>query len=252
MKTAIVTGASSGLGCEFVKSIQKAMPEIECFWLIARRREKMETLAAELRLKNAVILPLDLCDGDSFRVYAEKLATEKPDIRMLVNNAGWGFLGNVEDLPPETWNKTIDLNVKALTEMTALSLPYMAAGAHIVNVSSIASFCSNPRMTVYSSTKAYVSSFTLGLREELRPRRIGVTAVCPGPMATEFTSVGKIDGNSKMFETLPPCDPAKVAEGTVKAALKGRTFHTPRSFFKFYRFVAKVVPHAALVKITKT
>ena len=125
-------------------------------------------------------------------------------------------------------------------------------GGRILNVSSIASFCPNPRMTVYSSTKAYVSSFTVGLNEELRRRKISVTAVCPGPMATEFLSLAGITGHSSTFEFLPYCDQVKVAGGALRAAKAGRTIYTPKLFYKFYRLLAKAMPSQLLVKFVKT
>lgn len=107
-------------------------------------------------------------------------------------------------------------------------------------------------MTVYSSTKAYVSSFTVGLAEELRDKGVTVTAVCPGPMKTEFLDVGRITGNSKMFATLPYCDQVRVVAGTLRAAKAGRTIYTPRLFYKFYRVLAKVTPVKLMVKLAKT
>ena len=145
-----------------------------------------------------------------------------------------------------------DLNIRAMTLVTRAVLPYMREGAKIVNISSIASFCPNARMTVYSSTKAYVSSFSLGLREELRARKIAVTAVCSGPMDTEFLEIGGIAGNSKMFKTLPYCDPKKVAAGSYAAVKADRAFYTPRVFFKLYRFLAKLLPSTIVVKLAKT
>ena len=145
---------------------------------------------------------------------------------LLVNNAGCGYLGNVGEGELADQTRMADLNIRALTAVTHLVLPYMGKGGRIVNVSSIASFCPNPRMTVYSSTKAYVSSFSRGLGEEVRPRGITVTAVCPGPMATEFLDVGGIKGNSKTFEVLPYCDPVKVVAGTYAAAKAGRAVYT--------------------------
>ena len=148
--------------------------------------------------------------------------------------------------------RMIDLNLRALTALTNLTVPYMAAGSRILNVSSIASFCPNPRMTVYSATKAYVSAYTIGAAEELKAKGITVTAVCPGPMATEFLSVGRITGNSRMFERLPYCDQVQVAGAALRAAREGRTIYTPRLFYKFYRLLAKVTPAKLMVKLTKT
>lgn len=252
MKTAIITGASAGLGVEFVRQLEGAFPEVECVWLIARSEQKMQEAAKALRRVQAKIIPLDLCDEGSFAQLEQLLAAEKPEVTLLVNNAGCGYLGNVGEGELAVQQRMVDLNVRALTAVTHLVLPYVAQGGRIINLSSIASFCPNPRMTVYSSTKAYVSSFNRGLSVELKPRGITVTAVCPGPMATEFLDVGGIAGNSKTFDILPYCDPAKVVAGAYKAAKAGRAVHTPRGFFKFYRVLAKIVPQPLMIKFTKT
>ena len=196
-------------------------------------------------------MPLDLCDKGSFSALAEKLAAEKPDVRLLINNAGCGYLGDVGRGEVDKQVRMTDLNVTALTAVSHIVIPYMSAGSHIINVSSIASFCVNPRMTVYSSTKAYVSSFTRGLACELKGAGIGVTAVCPGPMATEFLEIGRIAGNSKTFETLPYCDPKQVVAGTQAAARAGKVMYTPKAFYKFYRVLAKVLPHALVAPLAK-
>ena len=107
-------------------------------------------------------------------------------------------------------------------------------------------------MTVYSATKAYVSHYTVGLSEELKSKGITVTAVCPGPMATEFIALGNIEGNSRMFEMLPYCDQVRVAGGALRAAKAGQTIYTPKLFYKFYRLLAKVTPVKLMVKFTKT
>ena len=203
MKTAIITGASSGLGREFARQLADVFPDIECCWLIARREDRLEEAAREMVGVETVCLPLDLCDPASFTALREKLAAERPEVRLLVNNAGCGYLGLMGEVPTDTQTRMVDLNVRALTAVTNLVLPYMAEGGRILNTSSIASFCPTPRMTVYGASKAYVSSFTVGLSEELRRREITVTAVCPGPMKTEFLEVGKITGRSPAFELLP-------------------------------------------------
>lgn len=254
MKTAVITGASSGLGREFARQFHSVFPEIERVWLIARRTERLQELAEQLEEKGLTVLtlPLDLCDTMSFTAYHEHLVEEQPEIALLVNNAGCGYLGNIGEVDTVSQTRMIDLNLRALTALTNLSVPYMAAGSRILNVSSIASFCPNPRMTVYSATKAYVSAYTIGAAEELKEKGIAVTAVCPGPMATEFLNVGRITGNSRMFERLPYCDQVQVAGGALRAAREGRTIYTPRLFYKFYRLLAKVTPAKLMVKLTKT
>ena len=251
MKTAIITGASSGLGIKLALAAEKKFPEIECFWLVARREDRLRETAAKLKTP-CTVLSLDLSCMEGCEGLLSALEREKPDVRLLINNAGFGILGDVASADYREQAGMVDVNIRALTAITTMTLPYMTSGARILNVSSIASFCPNPRMTVYSSTKAYVSSFTRGLSEELRDRGISVTAVCPGPMDTEFLSVARINGNSKMFKTLPYCDPRMVAEGAINACASGRVFYTPKLFYGFYRFVAKVLPQSLVVKFATT
>lgn len=251
MRVAIITGASSGLGVQFARQLRRYFPEIEQVWLVARRRERLEALADSLQGLDCQVLPLDLRDKSSFAALADKLAAEKPEVGVLINNAGCGYLSDVGKGPLDQQLTMTELNVTALTAITHLVLPYMGCGSRIILVSSIASFCANARLTVYSSTKAYVSSFARGLSLELKGSGIGVTAVCPGPMATEFVSVGHITGNSPRFEALPYCKPEKVVAGTLAAAKAGRVFYTPTAFYKFYRVLAKLLPHALVARLAR-
>ncbi len=251
MRTAIITGASSGLGREYALQLAASFPEVEQVWLIARRKPLLDELGKRLSIP-FVSIPLDLTSDGDLELLSRRLEDERPEVTVLVNSAGCGYLSNVADTDPALLSRMTDLNIRAMTLVTRAALPYMPEGGHIINVSSIASFCPNARMTVYSSTKAYVSSFSLGLREELRERKISVTAVCSGPMDTEFLDIGGITGNSKMFKTLPYCDPKKVAAGSCRAAKNDRAFHTPRAFFKLYRFLSRVIPETVMVKLAKT
>lgn len=251
MRTAIITGASSGLGREFARQLTQVFPEVECLWLVARRRDKLEQLRDALPELQVELLPLDLCESASFAYIEEKLRLEQPSVTLLVNNAGCGYLGNVGEMPTDTQTRMVDINVRALTAVTNLVLPYMKPGSRILNVSSIASFCATPHMSVYAATKAYVSRFTVGVTEEQRRRGIRATAVCPGPMETEFITVGGIAGKSRMFEALPYCDQVRVAGGALRAARAGRTIYTPTAFYKLYRLLAKAMPEKLLVKLTK-
>jgi hypothetical protein len=248
VKTAIVTGASTGLGREFVRQLADVFPEIDCYWLIARRANRLSEAAASLPGKQVECLSLDLCDTMSFMVLQEKLSAENPEVALLINNAGCGYLGNIGEVETATQTRMIDLNLRALTAVTNIVVPYMTVGSRVLNVSSIAAFCPNPRMTVYSASKAYVSAFTVGLAEELKAKGMTATAVCPGPMQTDFLDIGNISGNSRTFETLPYCDQVQVAGGALRAAKAGRTIYTPKLFYKFYRVIAKVTPVKLMVK----
>lgn len=250
MKTAIITGASSGLGEEFIRQIQTFFPEIEAYWLIARRAERLAQLTVPgISLK---ILSLDLTSSDYLSVLGTELEEAKPQVELLINCAGCGYLGNFHESDLSEQCTMVDLNIRALSCVTHCVLPYMPKGGRIINISSIASFVPNVRMTVYSATKAYVSFFSRGLHEELKPRKISVTAVCPGPMATEFIQKGRIKGHSKTFDTLPYCDPVKVVKGSLKAAKKHRAVYTPTAFYKFYRVLSGIIPHAILLHVAKT
>lgn len=251
-RIALITGASKGLGHALTVAAAEAMPEIEEFWLLSRSMVVSDELSAACGGKILRSICLDLCDPASFGALREQLSEGQVTVRLLVNNAGCGFLNNVDESPAYQLANMVNLNVLAMTLVTNLVLPYMEQGSHIINISSIASFCPNPRMTVYSATKAYVSAFSRGIGEELKQRGITVTAVCPGPMDTQFIVSGGIKGQSKTFDVLPYCDPEAVARGAVRAALHGRAVYTPRLFFKFYRVLAKILPQAWMIKLTKT
>lgn len=252
-KISVITGASSGLGTELLRHAVRLHPEIDEFWIIARREEKLKKLASEYPDKKIIPFPLDLSDISSFEAYKSALESSGAELSLLINNAGCGTIGDLADMQYRTQTNMVDLNVRALTAMTTISLPFMKKGGVILNVCSIASFAPNPRMTVYCSTKAYVLSFTKSLRYELKNKGINVCAVCPGPMDTEFLPVAGIGkGVSKTFDTLPRCDVSKTACGALKAAYSGHTVYTPKLFYKFYRFICKILPHSLIMPMSKT
>ena len=252
MDIAIITGASSGLGKEYFCEIAKNCRELDEIWLIARRRDRMEALAALFPERKVEIFSLDLFDTSSFDKLSEILKERGANVKMLINNAGVGKLGNIADEPYTTQLPMIDLNCRALSAMASVVLPFMKKGSFILNVCSIAAFAPTPRMTVYSSTKAYVMSFSRSLRYELKEKGINVLAVCPGPMDTEFLEVADIKGNSKTFKTLPYCDPKQVARISLEKAARGRAVYTPTATFKFYRVLAKLLPHGIVMNMSKT
>jgi len=251
MSIAILTGASAGLGQSFFRSLLHRHPDLTGIWLIARRRERLEELAADSPIP-VTVLPMDLTDPACYDALGQRLETEGAAVKILINNAGLGELDNVADSTWPVQSRMVDLNCRALTAVTTVCLPYMERGGFVLNVCSIASFCPNTRMTVYSSTKAYVMSFTKGLREELKPLGINVLAVCPGPMKTEFLDVANITDRSPMFKTLPYSDPDKVADRAVVMAGRGRCVYTPLFLFKLYRVLAKVLPHSLMMQFCKT
>ena len=250
MSIAIITGASSGLGKEYFSAIVEEFPEIQEFWVIARRKDKLKELSEAYPDKTVAAICLDLTDPQSLEIFGRVLEEQKPVVEVLINNSGFGKLGDFSSSELKSQAAMIDLNVRALTVMTHLVLPYMQDDGIIINVSSIASFVPTPGMSVYSSTKAYVTSFTRALRDELKGRGINALAVCPGPMDTEFNKVAGIGGNSPRFENLPKDTIYDIAHGSVVAALDGKGMYTGKFFFKFYHFLSKILPHSFLMRFT--
>ncbi len=252
MNIAVITGASSGMGSFFAIHTDTLRNDIDEIWLIARRKEKLEELAIKLKKKTRV-LALDITSNSAIQEYKKLLKDKTANVRLLINNAGFGKLGDFSELSTEENAGMVRLNCEALTVMTSLTLPYMKEGSEIINSCSIASFAPNTRMAVYSSTKAYVMSFCRALREELKKRKINVLAACPGPMDTEFLSVAGIDkGKSSTFDMLPRVNPSVMAKKSIIASSKKKAVYTNKAFYKFYRILAKLLPHSLVMKMCGT
>lgn len=184
MKIAVVTGASSGMGQEFVRQLSQYVT-VDEIWVIARREDALKQLQSEVSVPLRV-LALDLCEKESFSAYAALLAQEKPDVKLLVNAAGFGKFGSFDDVRIEDDCRMIDLNCKALVWMTRLTLPYMGPGSHILQLDSLSAFQPVPYITTYGATKAFVLSYTRATNQELKPRGIRMMAMNPGWVKTEF------------------------------------------------------------------
>lgn len=250
MSVAIITGASSGLGRQYALAVFRLHPEIDEFWLIARREDRLRELQSLLIGKSVKVIPLDLTEHACIDRYAALLAGEKPEVRLLINNSGYGVLGDFAKMPLANQTGMVALNCGALTAVTGLTLACMGAGSCILNVCSIAAFAPTPRMAVYSSTKAYVLSFSKALREELKPMGIFVLAACPGPMDTEFLHVAGISGHSPLFERLPRVDAKTMAERSLWRAFRGYAVYTGKPVYRLYRVLCKLLPHSWLMKFT--
>lgn len=251
MKIAVITGASSGLGKEYAIALN-TQADIDEIWLLARREDKLKEVA-NLVSKKVRTVVCDITNEQNINDYVNLLKQENATVQLLINNAGFGKLGMFYEISTDDNAGMIRLNCEALTVMTSVTLPFMQKNSEIINTCSIASFAPNTRMAVYSSTKAFVMSFSRALRSELKPRKINVLAVCPGPMDTEFLNLAGINkGDSKTFDTLPRDNPKKVAQNSLKASHKKKAVFADHIFYKFYRVISKILPVSIVMKMAKT
>ncbi len=193
-RSALVTGASAGIGLAFTERLARDQYDLV---LVARSRDRLEEIAKRLREERGVaveVLVADLCDAAELRLVETRVA-EDPTLDLLVNNAGFGTQGSFAELDVEKEEAEIRLNVLALIRLTRAALPHMIqrGRGEIVNLSSMAGFYPGPFTATYGATKAYVTSFTESLSEELRGTGVRVQALCPGFTRTEFQERASID-----------------------------------------------------------
>lgn len=212
MNIAVITGASSGMGREFVYAVDRDV-ELDELWVIARREDRLLELQDKVRAKVRPIV-LDLLDRNSLSRFKAMLELEQPNVKVLVNAAGFGLFGTYTEMDMEKQLEIIDLNDRALTGMTYITLPYMSEGSQIYNIGSMSSFQPVPYINVYGASKAYVLSFSKALRVELCQRGIRVMAVCPGWIQTEFFSHAIHDNTVSYFNRY--YGPREVIEKAVK------------------------------------
>lgn len=184
MKIAIITGASSGMGRELALQIS-TKEQFDEIWVIARRKEALESLQTEIPCKVRPI-PLDLTKQESYQEYHELLQQTKPNVALLANCAGFGKFGRYDQIPLEACLGMIDLNCKALVAFTQLTLPYMQRGARILQLDSLSAFQPVPYLNVYGASKAFVLSYSRALNRELKTAGIRVMSVNPGWVKTDF------------------------------------------------------------------
>ncbi len=209
---ALVTGASAGLGVEFARQLSKRGHRLV---LAARRKERLEEMAAELG--NARAAAIDLSKPEAVTELIADIEGAGEDVDLLINNAGFGLIGRFAELDAKREREMIDLNVGALTDLCRAVAPRMIArkSGGILNVASTAAFQPGPKMAVYFATKAFVLSLSEALHEELKPHGIKVSCLCPGPTRTEFGEVAGFGGNS-LFDRV-----AMRADDVVRQGLNG-------------------------------
>lgn len=214
---ALVTGASAGIGAEIARLLAEEGVNLV---LTARRRDRLEALAEQLRAAHRVdvdVIAVDLGTTDGPGGLADEVRDRELPIDILVNNAGFGARGAFLDIPLDRQLEMIRLNVMALIELTGRLAPAMRSRGRggVLNVGSLAGFQPGPHMAIYYATKAMVLSFSEALHTELKGTGVHVSCLCPGPTETEFTEVAGMRG-SRLFKA-----GTMTAEAVARAGLRG-------------------------------
>jgi short-subunit dehydrogenase len=246
MPTALVTGASSGIGLAIARRLAATGHDLV---VVARSEDKLKELAAEVRV-NVEVLPADLTDpGQLAGVEARCADTTRP-IDVLVNNAGAGTYGYFAELPLEELEREVRLDVIAVVRLTHAALPDMVARGigGVLNVASIAAFQPGPKNAVYSASKAFVLSFSEAVHEEVKPKGVHVSVVCPGATRTEFQHRGGFVGGKLpdfVWDT-----PESVADQALRALERNHAVLVPGLPNKVVTFSSRVSPRSLVRKIS--
>jgi short-subunit dehydrogenase len=237
--SALVTGASSGIGEVMARRLAtEGVPTV----VVARRADRLQALADEFDVIEVLVADLVTADGQA--IVAARIADEQHPIDLVVNNAGFGSNGVFHELDPDRLADEIELNVAALTRLSHAALAAMVPRGRgwLLNVSSVASFQAAPDLAVYAATKAYVTSLTESLHEEVRSSGVHVTALCPGLTKTEFQSVSNTEQYADQFPGFTWTSPDEVARTGLNDVIAGKTISVPGLLYKAAVTMGDLVP----------
>ncbi len=241
MKISIITGASSGIGREFVKRIAAAN-ECDEIWIVARREDRLNALAEELNVDVRVV-PADLTVSEEIDKIVSLVKDGEHKVACLVNAAGFGKFGNYAEVSAADVNGMIDLNVRALVQLTNALIPYMEQGSRIIEMCSISAYLPLENFAIYAASKAFVLSYSRALCAELKPKKIAVTAVCPGWVNTEFAECAHNgEGVHRPKKLRPMTTPDKVVKRALKASRKNKPVSIYGLTWKGMHVMSKVFP----------
>ena len=238
---ALVTGASSGIGRQIAIDLAKVG---YASILLARREGQLIELKKEILDKygiNSLVLPLDLSAVGSVDEIVKFIKSEDIVLSILINNAGFGDHSAFEDADIKKLTSMIDLNCTKLVELTHAMIPLMLKNSYILNVASLAAFMPGPLMSVYYATKAFVLSFSQALHTELLPLNISSSALCPGPVHTEFGQVAST-GDLAAFNSISAQNVFEVSELALKQMFKRKQIILTHPTHKFVVFLLRLVP----------
>ena len=245
MKIAVITGASSGMGRDFVFAIDKEY-ELDEIWVIARREERLLELQKDCRSKIRP-LPMDLQKRESIYEYKALLETEKPEVQVLINAAGFGLFGTFTEMDMDKQMDIVDLNSRALIAMCHATIPYMPKGSKLINLASNSSWQPVPYINVYGSSKAFVMNFSRALGVELKGQGIHVMAVAPGWIKTEFFDTAVHDDTIKYYDRLYTSQ--EVIDQAMKDLRKGKKVSILGFPVRMQVLAIKFLPVSLVMKI---
>jgi short-subunit dehydrogenase len=245
----LITGASAGIGAALARVFAAHGHELV---LVARRQERLAALAAEITAAGGApptVLSVDLERRDAVGRIVAELEVRGLDVANVVNNAGFGLIGPAAGLSRDEQLGMVDLNVRALTELSLAFVDGLARHrGGILNVASVVAFMPGPGMAVYYASKAYVLSFSEALHQELIGRGIRVTALCPGPVPTEFQARAGLRGGDRMQDVLS-LSAARVAQIGYDGFMRGRRVVVAGLGNRMLVFLVRLLPHGVLLPL---
>jgi hypothetical protein len=242
MNIVIITGASSGIGREFVYQMDLAFDSVDEFWLVSRSKEKLTQIAGSLRHESR-IFPMDVTNNVQLERLEAAVRKNKARVRMLVNCAGYGIMGAFAEQDRKEETGMIRVNCEALTNITHRMIPYMRPGSRIIQMASCAAFLPQPNFAVYAASKAYVLRFSQALGTELRKKGIYVTSVCPGPVDTPFFETAERHGKTLAIKKYTMVSADQVVAKALSDSLHKKSKSVYSLPIKGVELLAKVVPH---------
>ena len=245
----VITGASAGIGAELARVFAGHGHRVA---LVARREQRLAALAAELAAAGRpapVVLPIDLAQPDAAARLGEGLTAHGLEPQYIVNNAGFGLAGRAAELDVAEQLAMIDLNVRTLTDLSLAFVDQLARHkGGILNIASLASFLPAPGMAVYYATKAYVLSLSEALHQEFRKRGVRVTALCPGPVPTEFQARAGLEASQR--HGLLELSASEVAEAGFRGFAAGKRLVVPGFWNKLVPFFLRFVPRWVVIALS--
>lgn len=246
----IITGASSGIGLEFALQLDSYFSNIDEIWLIARNRFKLDQIAKIMDHKTR-ILSMDITKEAQIDRLEDTLREHNAVVRMLINCAGYGLMGNFEDLEWEEQLGMVRVNCEALTHITHRCIPYMRRNSRIIQVASSAAFLPQQGFAVYAATKSYVLSFSRAIGEELKEKEIYVTSVCPGPVDTPFFDKAEKYAKTLTIKKYTMTDAEDVVRQAISDSYLKRSMSVYSLPIKAFHWLTKCLPHQVLMDINK-